>query len=271
MIYETIDIKIGSNSASLICYVPHTVERNLYVNSKPAVLVLPGGGYQFTADVEAEPIALRLVGEGVAAFVLHYSIAPNRFPQALAEALTAIKFIRDNSERFGINKNNISVMGFSAGGHLAGSTGTLWECSDLDGLIEDDRDQYRPDKLILCYPVLKSTEKHHDGSIRALLGDNYNEENLLKVDLPKQVNKKTPPSFLWHTFEDWAVPVDSSIEFAKALLDLGIVFELHVYPHGNHGLCLDDHTTWNIKYGKKSDVWNWINEATRFIFDESII
>lgn len=271
MYSETIYLNVGNNTVPLTCYVPKTIERNLYTDSKPAVLILPGGGYEFTYEGEGEPIALKLMSEGIAAFVLDYSVKPNVFPQALAEALTAIRYIRENHSFYGINKNNISVMGFSAGGHLAGSTGTLWEHNSLDLFIDSERDIYRPDKLILSYAVLKSTGKHHDGSFRAILADNYNEETLLTVDLPKQVKDNTPPTFLWHTFEDNGVPVDSSMEFAQALLEKNIHFEMHIYPHGGHGLCLDDHTTWNVKFGKRSEVSRWIDEAIRFIFDESLI
>lgn len=271
MINKVVELKVGNNIVPLTCYVPSTIERNIYNKSKPAVLILPGGGYVFTYEGEGEPIALRLISQGIAAFVLNYSVKPNLFPQSLAEALTAIKFIRDNSDCFGINPNNISVMGFSAGGHLAGCTGTLWEHASLDPFIDNDRSQYRPDKLILSYPVLKSTGRHHDGSFRSILGEFYNEESLHVVDLPKQVKDNTPPSFIWHTFEDNGVPVDSSIEFGKALLDKNILFEMHIYPHGGHGLCLDDHTTWDVKFGKRSEVSQWIDDAIRFIFDESII
>ena len=271
MINKIVDISIGNNVVPLTCYVPSTIERNLYKDSKPAVLILPGGGYEFTYEGEGEPIALKLVSQGVACFVLHYSVRPNLFPQALAEALTALKYIRDNSDKFGINKDNISVMGFSAGGHLAGCTGTLWEHNSLNNYLDNDRSQYRPNKLILCYPVLKSTGRHHDGSFKALFGDSYNEINLEMVDLPKQVKDNTPPTFLWHTFEDNGVPVDSSIDFGKALLEKNILFEMHIYPHGGHGLCLDDHTTWAVKYGKRSEVAQWIDDAARFIFDEALI
>ena len=271
MINYLVNLKVGNNTVPLTCYVPNTIERNLYQNSKPAVLILPGGGYEFTYEGEGEPIALRLMGQGIAAFVLNYSVKPNVFPKALAEALTAVKYIRDNSEKFGINKNNLSVMGFSAGGHLAGCTGTLWEHEALNSFIEKDRMQYRPDKLILSYPVLKSTGRHHDGSFRAILAENYNDENLSTVDLPKQVKSNTPPTFLWHTFEDSGVPVESSLEFAQALLEKNIHFEMHIFPHGDHGLCLDDHTTLDVKFGKKSEVSSWIDSAIRFIFDESLI
>lgn len=271
MINEVIEIKVGNNIVPLTCYVPHTIERNLYKNNKPAVLILPGGGYEFTFEGEGEPIALKLMSEGVAAFVLNYSVRPNVFPQALAEALTAIKYIRENHCKYGINKDNISVMGFSAGGHLAGCTGTLWEHNSLSQFILDDRSDYRPDKMILAYPVLKSTGKHHDGSFRSILAENYNEENLFEVDLPKQVKINTPPTFLWHTFEDTGVPVDSSIEFAQALLEKNIHFEMHIYPHGGHGLCLDNHTTWNVPFGKISEISRWIEDAIRFIFDEKLI
>jgi acetyl esterase/lipase len=204
--------------------------------------------------------------------VLHYSVYPDAtYPTALLELGRVVLTLSQKAEEWLIDSDKIVLMGFSAGGHLAGCTGTLWEHESLDPFIDNDRSQYRPDKLILSYPVLKSTGRHHDGSFRSILGEFYNEESLHVVDLPEQVKDNTPPSFIWHTFEDNGVPVDSSIEFGKALLDKNILFEMHIYPHGGHGLCLDDHTTWDVKFGKRSEVGQWIDDAIRFIFDESII
>ena len=267
MINKIVDISIGNNVVPLTCYVPSTIERNLYKDSKPAVLILPGGGYEFTYEGEGEPIALRLVSQGVACFVLHYSVRPNLFPQALAEALTALKYIRDNSDKFGINKDNISVMGFSAGGHLAASLGVFWNRPFLSQLLGVDSELIRPNGQILCYPVITSGEKAHTGSFINLLGSDYeNPERRAAVSLELHVTSKTPPTFLWHTATDPIVPVENSILFFQALQAAGVPAEMHIYPVGDHGLALATEETAGPQGERvQEECTSWISLAKNWI------
>jgi len=212
---------------------------------RPAVLVLPGGGYAFTSPREAEPIALQFNEAGYHAFVLNYSVAPARHPQPLLDVSRAMCIIRENAEEWGIYPDKIAVCGFSAGGHLAACLGVHWDKQFLENVEGIEIGKNRPDALILCYPVITSGEYAHRGSFINLLGENPNSELLYEMSLEHHVSEKTPPAFIWHTFADAGVPVENSLLFAQALREKNIPFELHIYPEGVHGLSLAAEETSN--------------------------
>ena len=187
-------IELNGYRAPLRCYIPDAAPHAQYQTNRPAVIVFPGGAYKGTYGGEAEPIALQYLAAGACAFVLDYSVFPARFPQALLEGLSAIRFVREKAEEYGIDPQKIAVCGFSAGGHLAATTGVLWKNDCLSGMLEGDRTLYRPDKMILCYPV--TTYKSHQGSYKNLVSGNEDELtpemlNLLSVD--QQADDDTPP------------------------------------------------------------------------------
>ena len=137
---------------------------------RPAVVVCPGGGYAYTSDREAEPIALALCARGFHACVLRYPCAPARFPAALRALAEAVAWVRAGAAENHVDPRQISVCGFSAGGHLAGSLGVFWNAPFLaaeTGLAPQDM---RPDKMVLCYPVITGGEFAHKGSFDNLLG-----------------------------------------------------------------------------------------------------
>lgn len=216
------------------------LETYLLETSSPAgaLVIFPGGGYGQRAQHEGAPIAEFYNNKGLHAFVVQYRISPNRHPAPLADASRAIRIVRDNAERWNIKADKIAVCGFSAGGHLAGSTGVHFdlvktEADELCGVVSA-----RPDALILSYPVISSTRFFHGGSFNNLLGEGYSDEMRDLMCLDKQVSETTPPSFLWHTAADQAVPVENSLMFCNSLSKFDIPFELHVFPEGNHGLGL---------------------------------
>lgn len=204
-----------------------------------AVLVCPGGGYGDRAPYEAEPVAEHFAKLGVHGFTVHYRVQPNRYPASLSDACQALRLIRQNAAKWNVDVNKIAILGFSAGGHLAASTSVLWpDANQAMGLAADDRST-RPDATILCYAVITSGKSTHGGSIANLLGERENEPTMReRVSLEKQVTKDTPTSFIWHTADDQAVPVENALLFAQALRDNAVPFELHVYPHGPHGMAL---------------------------------
>jgi acetyl esterase/lipase len=210
----------------------------------PSILVLPGGGYQFTSSREAEPIALDYLSMGFNAFVLRYSIAPELYPESLIEASASITLMRQKADEWFVDVNKIAVIGFSAGGHLAASLATLWNEEAVVSKLGIEKDFNKPNAVILSYPVITSDENHsHAGSFHSLLGENYTTELLEKVSLDKQVTKETPPTFIWHTANDNCVPVMNSLLFAQALSKNNVPFELHVFPNGSHGLANCNITT----------------------------
>jgi acetyl esterase/lipase len=203
-----------------------------------AVLICPGGGYGFTSEREAEPIALRFNAAGFHAFVLYYSVAPRQHPQPLLDVSRAICLIREHAEEWGIEADHIAVCGFSAGGHVAASLGVHWDKPILQNMAGEQAGLNRPNALILSYPVITGGEHAHRGSFDNLLGSEPEEELLAEMSLEQQVSEKTPPAFIWHTFDDSTVPVENSLLFAQAMRRHGIPFEMHIYPEGPHGLSL---------------------------------
>lgn len=203
-----------------------------------AVLICPGGGYRGVSEREAEPIAMQFNAAGFNAFVLYYSVAPRKHPQPLLDVSRAMCIIRQNVDEWHVNIEKIAVCGFSAGGHLAASLGVHWNKPYIQNHIGIDNGRNQPNALILCYPVISSGQFCHCGSFENLLGEGAKEELLLEMSLEHQINEKTPPAFIWHTFNDESVPVENSLLFAQGLRNKSIPFELHIYPDGRHGLSL---------------------------------
>lgn len=213
-------------------------------NSKmrPVVVVCPGGGYAFTSDREAEPIALQYLAMGYHAVVLRYSVAPVEYPVALLQLANTVKYLKDHAEEFHIDPDKVIVTGFSAGGHLAANFGVFWNKPFIQEALGVPAGYLRPAGMILNYAVITSGEKAHEGSFRNLLGDRY---DMMKdeLSLEKQVTEDTPPTFLWHTTTDTCVPVENSLLFYQALLEKNIPAEMHIYRVGGHGLSLANDQT----------------------------
>ena len=205
-----------------------------------AVVVCPGGGYGMKAAHEGRPVAEWLNGLGISAFVLDYRVAPYRHPIPLSDARRAIQLVRCQAYQWGVNPNKIGILGFSAGGHLTSSAGTHFE--DLPGLdLPSDSAagfSFRPNALILCYPVISFGPFGHMGSMENLLGPNPPQEQRAFFSNETQVSDQTPPTFLWHTATDAGVPVENSLMFASALSARHIPLELHVFGEGEHGIGL---------------------------------
>ena len=201
------------------------------------VLVCPGGSYRFRSRDEADPIARKFNALGFHAAVVEYRTAPSVFPAPQQDALRAIRVIRSLSSKYNIAPDKIAMLGFSAGGHLAASTGVLF--NDIPAAVNDEIDgiSARPDALILCYPVISlAPDFGHINSGKCLFGaKNLTPELQQKYSLHKLVSKETPPVFLWHTAGDRAVPCRNSIEFANAVWQNKGQAELHIFPVGGHG------------------------------------
>lgn len=203
-----------------------------------AIIVCPGGGYHHRAYHEGVPVAQWLNSIGIHAFVLHYRVAPHRHPLPLSDALRAIRHVRLHSEEWGIRPDRIGILGFSAGGHLAASAGTLWDEGDVSSQDPVEQVSSRPDAMVLCYPVISFGEFGHKGSLGNLLGEQPTDEQIRNLSLETRVTPRTPPAFLWHTVDDASVPVENSMLMAAALRKAEVSFELHLYPSGRHGLGL---------------------------------
>ena len=238
MLHETYPIRVEGSApdAKLITYIQE-YSPDMKMNIRPLILLCPGGGYRYTSDREAESMALQFLAMGYHAAVLRYSCAPAQYPTALLELASAMKLLREHAVEWNIAEDKIVVQGCSAGGHLAASFGMFWrEDFVSQALGVEDKEVLRPNGMLLCYPVITSGEFAHKDSFVSLLGER--KELLEKVSLEKQVNENTPKTFIWHTFEDGAVPVENSLLLVSALRKAGIQTEFHMYSKGGHGLGL---------------------------------
>lgn len=224
---------LGTTEEDVPALFPYLLEGE----NRAAVIVCPGGGYEFRADHEGEPIALWLNTLGISAFVLRYRVAPYRYPNALSDAKRAMRTVRHRAAEFGLDPARIGILGFSAGGHLVSTAGTLYDAGDANAADPIERLSSRPDLLMLCYPVITMQDPYtHQGSRNALLGPDVSAEEIDSLSSELNVTADTPPTFLWHTSEDGAVPVENSLRFASALGRNGVPFDLHVYALGGHGM-----------------------------------
>ena len=249
-------------AATLQIYAPELLESVQTVRRRPAVLIIPGGGYQHVSWREAEPVALRFAARGYAAFVLTYSCHPHRFPTALREAAMAMRYIRDQALRFCVHSNMVAAIGFSAGGHLCGTLGTLFDAPEVKDLAPAD--MLRPDALGLCYPVAVSWGRTHEGSFRNLTGEDAQLRS--RLSLEKLVRPDMPPVFLWHTRQDQSVPCRNSLILAQALEEAGVPFALHIYHQGPHGVSVADETVYPVASvpSVSADVLGWIDSMIAY-------
>ena len=208
--------------------------------SGAAMVICPGGGYAHLARHEGHDYAEFLRGQGIAGFVLRYRLGSHgyRHPIMLGDAARALRLVRHRAAEFGVDPKRIGIMGSSAGGHLASSLLTHFDAGTPDAPDPVDRESSRPTLGVLCYPVITLGEFTHQGSRLNLLGPNPSPETVEFLSGEKQVTKDTPPAFLWHTWEDTAVPVENVLQYAAAMRRAGVRFDLHVYEKGGHGMGL---------------------------------
>ena len=262
MIYERIELGDGA-------YLDTYVAESKRLDVADALLVIPGGGYtNVCSDREGENIALAFTARGINSFVLTYRLGPeNNFPSQLIDAARAMAHIRENADKYCINPNRIFAVGFSAGGHLAGTLATKHKLAEeLLGLPENFA---RPTGVILSYPVVTALTDTHTWSFEHLLGKPYGEitdEERRTHSLEMNVTETTPPAFIWHTSTDSAVPVCGSLRLAEAYYRAGVPVEVHIFPRGPHGIALASKVTSATSpdfIQPRAEIW--VDEACKWI------
>lgn len=209
-----------------------------------AVLICPGGGYWVeAAGHEGTDVAKWFNSFGVTAFVLKYRLPDerlwrNKHEVPLQDAVQAMKLIRKDAAKYGLDVARIGIMGFSAGGHLAATLSTRWS---------EGGEAAKPNFSILMYPVITSGEAKHAGSFERLLGKNPSPEMLALFSNEKQVSEKTPPALLVHATDDKAVPVENTILYYSALKKYNIPASMLVYENGGHGFGLAQKLSGSVK------------------------
>jgi len=248
-------------------HIPHL--KYFAPKGKPAgsaVITFAGGGYRTRALYECESYCELLSERGIAAFDVEYRVKPTRFPWPLLDARRAVRYVRANAEKYGVDPAKIAVMGSSAGGHLAALISSYTAPIDGEGIDGTDTFDFLPNAQILCYPVMDFDS--HPSSYANLLGESASEEEKNAVTPCLLASPNTPPAFLWHTSSDPCVNVNGSLKYAQKLHESGVPLEMHVYPVGGHGLGLGYYPDKNIDvpYIRKwtEDLFAWL-KLIRFI------
>lgn len=265
-LYEHYRTAAPGDGGQLVVYALEPIPKVDPDRRFPAVLILPGGAYSWVSPREAEPVAMRFLSRGFTCAILNYSCAPARFPVALREAAMAMRFLREQADRLHIDPEKVAALGFSAGGHLCGTLGTLYDAPEVADIAPAD--VIRPDALVLCYPVSSAHGRTHEESFTNLCGQDQALKGRLSLD--RLVRRDMMPVFLWHTRTDDSVPVDGTMRLALALAEQDVPFALHVFAAGRHGLATADDLVYRRdNLPPVSDgVRDWPELAVRFLWEQ---
>ena len=216
--------------------------------SRPCIIVAPGGAYLRCSPSEGEPVALKFYEMGYQAFVCSYTVnfvgVEPIGKQALNDLARAVRMVRKSAAEYHVDSERIAACGFSAGGHCVGSLGVHWQD------VEENNPEYagiscRPDAMILSYPLISvysEIEWSGYGSAENLLGTKATEEEKNCMRLENHVTELCPSAFIWQTVTDEILSVRNSMVFAESCRRAGVKFALHLFSDGNHGLWVADET-----------------------------
>ena len=273
MIHECINLKEiypqlnGGDNVLLYSYCLENFKEWSTGRKRKTVLILPGGGYQFVSEREAEPIAVQYLKEDINTFVLSYTVInePAHHPlNPIDEVFAAILYIKRNAERYNVDVDHISVMGFSAGGHLASTVGLFYQDETYSKLLNCNIEDLHISGLLLSYPVITMGEYTHFGSMHLRTGED--KELINKLSTEKHITSNYPPTFIWTTFEDDIVHPFNSTMLVHELIKNNVRVEFHLYPEGHHGLALANEITVSVNNPNQYEsVHTWIEHSIKFI------
>ncbi len=232
---------------------------------RPAVIVVPGGGYGMVSKREGEPVATAFLAKGFQAFILTYEVGGENgfsYPEQLLELACAVDYVKKNAAEWNVNADEVFVVGFSAGGHLTGNLAVEYASASEKMGRELD---CKPTAVGLCYPVISKINGHQGTYENLLYGysDEAKAELLKTLNLNEAVTKDTPPAFLWATATDGGVPADNALRYALACAKCGVAYELHIYPQGGHGLSTGSLEV-NVPAAGLDRVCAWVDDCIKF-------
>lgn len=239
MKYELIQLNKERN-VTLTAYVTETEGEYRNVTARPAVIVIPGGGYQFCSDREADPVAMPFLAAGYDVFILRYSVGENAvWPTPLNDYDEAYEYIISRADEWKVMKDKIAVIGFSAGGHLAAAAATMAK--------------HRPQAAILGYPVIRE--------------DTAQECEKTAPGIPEHVSYDTCPCFIFATRTDSVVPIQNTIDMLNALNQYQVSFECHIYSHGPHGFSTGDSSVQGVDTIIAGRAKDWVQDSIKWLRD----
>lgn len=230
-----------------------------------AIVIFPGGSYEFLAGYEGKDFAEYLSPYGITCYVLEYRLGSNGYhhPIQIGDASRALRYVRTHAAQNGIDPSKIGVMGSSAGGHLAATLLTHFDAGNPSATDPIERTSSRPDFGVLCYPVISLGPIGHAGTRHFLLGDNPDPALIEFLSNEKHVTPQTPPTYLFHTWTDDLVPVENSLVFASALNKNQVPFDLHVYQNGPHGI--------GLGYDSSGQVHPWMRDLLFWLKTRNLV
>lgn len=256
------------NGAYLTAYLPDAQTGYQVYKTRPGILLAPGGSYLYLATRESEGIALEFLGRGFNVYLIHYSVGfttrearenntghldtDHHFPQPALEMLEAIHLLKTNAKEMNLDPDALFLMGFSAGGHLCGTIGTMWNDPDLISQLDfvPEGNELKAAGMVLAYPMIHPMSDTHyfvndPQEISSWLMKDFlfqtrkpSDEQMESVNLITKVSDETVPAFVWQCEDDPIVNPLNSTEFVLALQKHGIPCEYQLFDHGGHGLGL---------------------------------
>lgn len=257
------ELETMQSKGTLDCYCLAPSQNTALNTNRPAVVICPGGGYlNVMSQREGEPIAMEFLARGYQVFVLEYSVNSVVFPVQLLELSASVAYIRRNQGEFGVDIHNISVIGFSAGGHLACSLGVFWQLPLSYEALHLNYEENKPNQLILAYPVISTDPSCvHVGSFENLMGsklEDISQELLEQLSLERHVTDNMSKTFVFHTFSDQVVSVENSLCLLSAMKKNQVLCEGHLYQQGFHGIALASHLTTENQHYILPHVASWL-------------
>ena len=295
MFIEKIKLYEDREDVTLTTYVIGQEPELSIQGNRPAIIICPGGAYQFCSDREAEPVALRFAAMGYHAFVLKYSVygegkstnwdnksemseKPHCIhPNPMRELGKSMLIIRENADKWRVDTEKIAICGFSAGGHNVAMYGVNWDKPILTDYFNVDKYMLKPAAMILSYPVIdflymKEVKKDENSKrlleiMNVAIAGTKNPSNELCKELSPNlfVNENTPPTFIWATANDNTVNVEQSLKMAYALAEKKIPFEIHIFENGLHGISLATRATASAKGHINLDALKWVELAENWL------
>lgn len=271
MVVERIDLykhfgfaRKGNEQGYLTTYARPLHSEESQNKRRPAMLVIAGGGYEIVSDREKECVTLEFLRQGYNCFTLDYSVNPCCYPTQIIEAAMAMAFIRKTAQQFATDTEHVGVIGFSAGAHLAAMLSSVDANTDVKSLLGELARYAQPNAAVLCYGVVSyDNGKTHLGTFDVV--SDCGKVDIRKVDPVQLVTSKTAPAFLWHTADDPTVPCENSVNYALALKNHGVPFELHIFQHGGHGLSLaTEDSAYNLD-GVNVGAQQWVQLALNWL------
>ena len=267
MLHEKIHLKDNYNLENdpwIEITIPYNNDENLREKSK-AIVVVPGGAYMIVSNTEADPVAVSYMKEGFITIVLHYSVMKS-YPTPMLELACTMDYLRKNSDKYFIDKDKISIIGFSAGGHLVSTYGYLYKRQDFVEKLSLNPENIKPNCLVLSYPVITMGEYAHPETKFYITGENESLYDLLSAE--KNIDSTYPPTFIWTTKEDTCVPYENSVLLVESLEQNNIKHDFFLYPYLNHGLSVVNPLRYPLevlKDKKMQEVSKWFDKSLEFI------